>query len=265
MASLMRKEGGMRQINGVYELDIANSKVFFIEGEKNILVDTGRGPADDVVLDFMEQSGMRITSEEERKVIKEGAYSTIVKFIDSKNITLDAIICTHYHNDHTGNLKKLKDLLNVPVAMHPEDIPFVEGTKEIPAPSFVPPEILKHIKVDPCKVDIQLKDGEFFTDDVQIIHVEGHTRGSICLLVKEKVLIAGDCVVGKNEATPVMGPEELNPPIEMFSTDYAQALKSLKKLLNYSFSSILPSHGASIEVNGKEKLARMIGGIGEKS
>ena len=248
----------MEQIADVHELEIANTKVYIIEGEKNFLVDTGSGPMHDKILDFMEKSGMKFGSEEQKKVMKEGAYATIINFLTEKNIKIETILCTHYHGDHTGNLQQLKETLKVPVAMHPDDIPFVEGTKEIPPPAFAPPEILQYIKVKPCKVDIHLNDGEFFTDDLQIIHVEGHTKGSICLLYKNQALIAGDCLVGKNETNPIMGPNELNPPIEMFSEDYSQALKSLKKLLQYDFSSILTSHGTSIRERGKEKLEKML-------
>jgi glyoxylase-like metal-dependent hydrolase (beta-lactamase superfamily II) len=78
------------------------------------------------------------------------------------------------------------------------------------------------------------------------------------LLYKKQILIAGDCLVGKNETNPMMGPDELNPPIEMFSQDYPQALKSLKKLLQYDFTVILTSHGTSIREKGKEKLEKML-------
>lgn len=248
----------MKQIAGVHELEIANTKVFVIEGEKNFLVDTGSGPMHDKFLEFAEQSGFKFESEDQKRLMREGAYATIINYLTERNIKVDTIVCTHYHNDHTGNLQQLKETLKVPVAMHPDDIPFVDGTEEIPPPAFLPPEILPYIEVKPCKVDIPLHDGEFFTGDLQIIHVEGHTKGSICLLYKNQALIAGDCLVGKYETNPMMGPNELNPPIEMYSKDYALALKSLEKLLKYDFSAILTSHGTSIREGGKEKLRKML-------
>jgi glyoxylase-like metal-dependent hydrolase (beta-lactamase superfamily II) len=248
----------MERIEGVHELGIANTTVYVIEGDKNFLIDTGSGPMHDTVLDFMEKSGMKLESDGQKKLMKEGAYATIINFLTKGNIKVDTIICTHYHGDHTGNLQQLKETLKVPVAMHPDDIPFVEGTKEMPPSPFVPPEILPYLKVQPCKVDIPLHDGEFLTDDLQVINLAGHTGGSICLLHKKQTLIAGDCLVGKNEKNPMMGPDELNPPIEMFSQDYPQALKSLKKLLQYDFTVILTSHGTSIREKGKEKLEKML-------
>ncbi len=247
----------MAQINGVHELEIVNTKVFVVEGEKNILIDTASAPMPDEVLDFLEQGGYAFTSEQKR-VMKEGAYRTIVQYLSDKHLRVDAIVCTHCHSDHIGNLKRLKESLEVTVAMHPSDIPVVEGKEELPAPSFMPPEFLKHFRSEPCKVDRALADGEFVTPDLQVIHVEGHTKGSICLLLKDRILIAGDCVVGKNDMNPAMAPNELNPPIEMFSRDYEQAVKSLNRLLTYNFSAILPSHGTSIMEGGKEKLEKML-------
>ena len=251
----------MKQMEGLYELEIGNTKVFMIESKKNILVDTGSGPTPEELLSFMENTGFKFENEKVKKEIQEGAYSRIVRFLEQEKIKIDTIICTHCHNDHIGNLKRLKEFLKVPVAMHPYDISVVEGTEKLPLPSSFPQELKKYLKTDHCKVDIQLKDGEFFTDDVQIIHVEGHTRGSICLLVRNQALIAGDCAVGKNEANPMLGQNELNPPIEMFCVDYAQAVKSLNKLLHYNFNAIFFSHGKSITEKGKEKLEKMIQGI----
>jgi glyoxylase-like metal-dependent hydrolase (beta-lactamase superfamily II) len=185
-----------------------------------------------------------------------------MSFLRESNIKIDAIICTHHHSDHTGNLKQLKEFLQVPVAMHELDIPVVEGREEMPTPSFIPAEILKHLKIEPCGIDRALKDGEDYCEGLQVIHVPGHTKGSICLLYKNQALITGDCVVGYNERFPSQGNSELNPPIKMYSMDYAQAIKSLSKLLQYNFTAILPSHGMSIPERGKEKLWAMLGELG---
>jgi len=61
-------------------------------------------------------------------------------------------------------------------------------------------------------------------------------------------------LIGRNEMNPKMGLNELNPPVEMFCTDYNRAIKSLPKLLNYDFKAILTGHGESVSENGKEKL-----------
>jgi len=246
------------QIKGVHELAIANTKIFFIQAQKNVLVDTGSAPLHDEVMDFLEKTGFSFESEEQKKLMKAGAGETIIRFLQERRISIDAIICTHYHSDHTGNLKELKEYLQVPVAVHELDIPVVEGTEQPAPPAYIPPEILKHLQTASCAVEYPLVDGEFFCDDLQVIHVPGHTPGSICLLYKNKALIAGDCVVGKSTGFPAPGADALNPPIKMYSRDYAQAVESLRKLLAYEFDAILPSHGASLWRGGKGELAAML-------
>ena len=41
-------------------------------------------------------------------------------------------------------------------------------------------------------------------------------------------------------------------------SNYTKAVKNLKKLLDYSFKVILPSHGDPIKENAKEKLKKFI-------
>ena len=246
------------QIKGVHELAIAGTKVFVIQAQKNVLVDTGSAPLHDEVLAFLEKTGFSFESEEQKKLMKAGACETIMRFLLEKKITIDAIICTHCHSDHIGNLKELKEYLQVPVAVHGLDIPVVEGTMQPDPPAYIPPEILKHLKTAPCAVELPLLDGEFFCDDLQVIHVPGHTPGSICLLYKNQVLVAGDCAIGKSTGFPAPGPDALNPPVKMYSGDYDQAVKSLRKLLTYHFDALLPSHGSSLWERGKEELKKML-------
>ncbi len=248
----------MDALNQVHEIPLGNVKAFIIEGEKTILVDTGIGPVPPEVLAFFKKSGIKLGDEQQIEYLKKGSFQYIMDFIKEKSITIDTIICTHYHADHTGCLKKVKDTLKVPVAMHPLDIPYVEGKAEPPPSTMLPPKLAKHFKIEPCQVDITLVDDQMFTPDLKVIHLEGHTKGNICLLFKEEVLLAGDSVMGKNALNPVMGPKELNPPMATASMDQEKAVKNLGKLLNYNFKVILPSHGEPVKENAKEKLKTLI-------
>jgi glyoxylase-like metal-dependent hydrolase (beta-lactamase superfamily II) len=248
----------MDALNHVYEIPLGDAKAFIIEGEKTILVDTGIAPFPPEVLAFFEQSGVKLGDEQQIEHFKKGSFQFIMDFILEKGFTVDTIICTHYHPDHTGCLKKLKEILNVPVAMHPLDTPFVEGKQEPPPSTMLPPEVAKHFKIEPCQVDLSLEHNQMFTPDLQVIHLAGHTKGSLCLLFKEEVLLAGDTVMGKNPLNPERGSSELNPPMPITTMDQEKAVRNLKKLLNYRFQVILPSHGEPIKENAKEKLKKLI-------
>jgi len=249
----------MDALNYVHEIPLGNVKAFIIEGEKTILVDTGISPVPPEVLAFFEKSGIKLGDEQQIEFLKKGSFQFIMNFIKQKGLNIDTIICTHYHTDHTGCLKKIKETLKVPVAMHALDIPLVEGKEKPPPSTMLPPKLAEHFKIEPCQVDIVLEDNQMFTSDLQVIHLEGHTKGNLCLLFKEEVLLAGDSVMGKNALNPALGPNEINPPMPNASMDQEKAVRNLKKLLNYSFKVILPSHGEPIKENAKEKLKKLIG------
>ena len=248
----------MGALDHVHEIVLGNVKAFILSGEKTILVDTGISPIPPEVLDFFAKSGIKLGNEQQMEYFKKGSFQFITDAIKETGLTIDTIICTHYHSDHTGCLKKLKDLLNVPAAMHPLDIPFVEGTKETPPSPMLPPKLAEQFKIEPCQVDISLEDNQMFTSDLQVIHLEGHTPGNLCLLYKNEVLLAGDSIIGKNTLNPAIGPNEINPPMQSASVDQEKAVSNLKKLLDYKFTVILPSHGEPVKENAKEKLRKFL-------
>ena len=252
------KGTSMYALGYVHEIILGNVKAFIIEGEKTVLVDTGVKPVPEEILSFFEKGGIKLGDAEQIEYLKRGSYSYIMNFIGERRLTVDTIICTHYHTDHTGCLKELKETLKVPVAMHPLDIPIVEGRVAPPPSTMLPPKLAAHFTVTPCQVDIPVHHEQLFTPDLRIIHVEGHTAGNLCLLFKDEVLLAGDSIMGRNLLNPLLGPHEINPPLPNASLDQEKALSNLKKLLDYRFTVILPSHGEPIRENAQEKLKNFV-------
>jgi glyoxylase-like metal-dependent hydrolase (beta-lactamase superfamily II) len=252
----------MNRYGDVYELELGNTKIFLIDGKRKILVDTGLMPLPQEVVDFFEKSGMKMGDERQKEMLREGAYPSIVNFLNEKGITPEIIICTHCHLDHVGNLSRLKNYYKMQVALHQLDIPIVEGKEKLPIPSFIPSHLLKFFECEPCTVDQPLDDGVQISKDLKVIHIPGHTKGNIALLYRDEILIAGDCMSGKNELNPEIAPNDLNPPSPMASLDHKKALESLRKLLAYNFRTILPSHGSSIREDGRKRFIKMVEGLG---
>ena len=99
----------------------------------------------------------------------------IVNEIDS-NSALKAIVCTHFHSDHTGGLSELAKITKAPVWAGKSDAQNIEEPKGASKNST---RLHKA-----CKVNVRAKDGD--TLEVggiswKIIHTPGHSMGGICI------------------------------------------------------------------------------------
>jgi hydroxyacylglutathione hydrolase len=164
----------MEIIEGIHRVDeassnFAHSNVYLVASRKEILViDTG-------------------TSGNAKKIV---AY---IQKIGRQASEVSTIILTHYHMDHVGSAKELKDLTQARVAAHLDDADFVAGKKPFPKPkNILFRAFSSFIKPTPVEVDIVLKDGDKI-GNLTVIFVPGHSPGSIALLDEQrKVLFAGD-------------------------------------------------------------------------
>lgn len=96
-------------------------------------------------------------------------------------LSIKHIINTHGHFDHIGGNSKLKKATGARLAIHKEDAALLENASKqsalfgLEAVASSPPDIfLKH------KDTIKIGDLE-----MHVIHTPGHTKGGICLLIKE--------------------------------------------------------------------------------
>ncbi len=167
---------------------------------------------------------------------------------------LGLMIATHYHVDHMGSMQKLKEISGARVAAHEEDALYMEGSR--------PYEVFKIdffrtlyygalrplFKYRYVEVDISLREGSCLDllGGLEVIHVPGHTRGSILLYgEKEGILFSGDTV--RNEKGRIEGP----PP--QFTPDLGLAWKGLvDKIFGLDFRALLPGHGDPILEGAKE-------------
>ena len=119
---------------------------------------------------------------------------------------------THFHEDHVGGAGELAALTGAEVLAHQLDAPVVRGEVPGPPPVFEDWERPLHAEAPggcpgrhsrPAKVT-ELSDGDLlaFGGGRPVVHVPGHTHGSIALhLPQHGVLFTGDAVA----ASPVDG------------------------------------------------------------
>ncbi|WCD83725.1 Hydroxyacylglutathione hydrolase [Streptomyces xanthophaeus] len=135
------------------------------------------------------------------------------------------------------------------------DAPFIRGTAPEAEPVFTASERalyeqvmagLADAGVPPTKhvpVDIELRDGDTldgWAEPVHVLHVPGHTPGSIALhLISSSVLFTGD-IVATTEGRAILGP---------FNVDREEAIASFRRLAALEVETVCVPHGEPLMKN----------------
>ncbi len=153
---------------------------------------------------------------------------------------LKLIILTHGDFDHAGNAFYLKSHYGCPVAMHRDDAAIVETGKMFINKNKKNPfaDIYTRLfmKIDRFTPDIFLEDGmnlESFGVSAEVLHLPGHSRGSLGILTAENDLLCGDLF------------ENRKYPRLYFVDDAAKSQKSVEKLMSRTINKVYPGHGTS--------------------
>jgi glyoxylase-like metal-dependent hydrolase (beta-lactamase superfamily II) len=137
------------------------------------------------MVNFVYVIGDRSTGE---ALVVDPAYAVqdIVNLVEADGLRLSGVLATHYHPDHVGGemggwavegISALLELVQVPVHLQKEEVPWVERTTGVGGSHLV-----GHDSGDVVQVG---------SIGVELIHTPGHTPGSQCFLVDGR-LVAGD-------------------------------------------------------------------------
>jgi glyoxylase-like metal-dependent hydrolase (beta-lactamase superfamily II) len=161
---------------------------------------------------------------------------------------LRQIIVTHYHRDHTGCAAQLVERTNAQVLAHELDAPVVRGDAQEAEPmlSEAEREVFDRItsavpSLATVAVDRELRDGDEVDLDggAKIVHVPGHTRGSIAIhLPKKRALFVGDAAARMPDGRLIAG---------VFNADPDQTRGSFRRLAELDFESAFFGHGAPMD------------------
>lgn len=208
-----------------YEIIHANG-IFFnsyliFNGEKYILVDSGRRYAWLRLKHNLEKLG-----------------------VTDKN--LEALILTHTHFDHAENAAEIKAQFGARIIAHETEAGYLEaGDSPLPAGTvFYTKWLMKKFRTKvqpmfrykPVTCDIPVGDKFDLTPlgfSAYILHVPGHTKGSIAIIVDNEIAFTGDNMVGVFNGS-------IMPP---FGDDIPGIIRSWKTLLDTGCSLFIPNHG----------------------
>jgi len=161
---------------------------------------------------------------------------------------LKLVIITHGDIDHIGNCARLKEEYGAKIAIHEQDAHMCRGLVKIKRKART--LIAKLIKgfekltnflrgqkpeFKAFEADVLLHDGQDLGEygmDARVIHIAGHTKGSIGILTGEGDLFAGDMFV--NIARPAHA---------IFIENRNELIASVEKLKKLNIRKIYPGHG----------------------
>ena len=161
---------------------------------------------------------------------------------------LKLIILTHGDFDHTGNCVKLREKYKCRIAMHKDDSFMVENglslkrkTRTLQAMLFslIRKLFRKKFAFDKFIPDIYLTDGQNLNEygfNAKVVHIPGHTKGSIGILTDEGNLFAGDTFTNRRK-----------PEVANYIENPMDLKNSIDRLKMMNIKMIYPGHGKPFE------------------
>ncbi|MGN6420189.1 MAG: MBL fold metallo-hydrolase [Pseudobacter sp.] len=184
-----------------------------------------------------------------------------------------AIILTHGHFDHVGNVVDLVSEWNVPVYAHPMEFPFLTGKEAYPEPdTTVEGGLLAKISsiypnepIDISDVLQVLPAGGIVPHlaEWRWLHVPGHSPGQVALFrERDRVLISADAFITVKQDSMyrvLVQKEEICGPPVYLTTDWALAHASVSRLAALDPQIVISGHGTAMEGEElKQGLVRLV-------
>ena len=194
-----------------------------------------------------------------------GSSPFIAGGLQALGLSLDAVrvvVISHRHPDHASGVGELVAGREIAVMAHSLEASILGSAERHPSPfqnrlaAQAAQPVLDAVSGSPIAVDVELEDGQTvpFPYHVQVVHLPGHTAGSIALFLPEqKLVIVGDALQYK------LG-RKLSPPAAGVTEDPALALQSLRKLLDLDFDALCFSHFPPMRSGAYEALGNMLHG-----
>ena len=219
----MSKSGSLSVSQDVYIVGGADlshpydCSVYLVDGgEEMVLIDTGAGEGFELIVDNIRSLGLR--PEE-----------------------LKSVIATHSHIDHIGALFRFREEYGVEVIAHELDTEAIETGIGSGAEYY-------GVRYRPCKVDVVLRGTEETVrcghHDLKVIHIPGHTPGSIAVYL--------------DAGTRILFGQDVHGPYFLKGSNTDQAKISLRRLAGLDADILCEGHFGVYEP--KEEVRRYIEG-----
>jgi hydroxyacylglutathione hydrolase len=202
----------------IHTLSLRMSLAYLIEGPEGIiLVDAGLRGEGRLVLKKMKELGRE---------------------------DLRLIFITHAHLDHYGSAAELRRITGAPIAVHHQDEEAMAlgetrlGSARSMGRALEPLVALVYplLHPEPAEADLIVEDGFHlgrYGIDAKVLHTPGHTDGSCCLVVQDRLAFAGDLITYRG-----------GPRLQRyFAQDWSALPTSLVRLQAIQPDWVYPGHG----------------------
>jgi glyoxylase-like metal-dependent hydrolase (beta-lactamase superfamily II) len=170
---------------------------------------------------------------------------------DASPPNLQLIFITHAHLDHYGSAAALRRLTGAPVAIHRADAEaMARGETRLGSTrgmgklmEVLLPLVESCFRPEPVTPDLLLEDGDNLADyglEARVLHTPGHTLGSSCLVVEERLGFVGDLLT--NSGRPHLQ--------RLLAEDWSLLKQSYARLQEMELETVYPGHGRR-PVSGK--------------
>jgi glyoxylase-like metal-dependent hydrolase (beta-lactamase superfamily II) len=155
---------------------------------------------------------------------------------------LNLVVLTHGDFDHTGNAAYLRNEFRTRVAMHYDDSGIVEcgdmfWNRKRPnvLVRTLTPVLFGFGKSERFKPDLYIGDGDDLSEyglDGEVVHISGHSKGSIGVMTASGDLFCGDLLTNRDK-----------PAVNSIIDDLAAATASTERLKGLRIRTVYPGHG----------------------
>ena len=150
--------------------------------------------------------------------------------------TVDALLTTHFHVDHTAALATARKKLQCPIITHRNNAAVFE-MGDLFASAAHMPYIGWTLPFESCRVDHVVEDGDTITvGDMSftVVHLPGHTPGCTGYLFGDGNLIIGDVVFPSG----ILGWNDVH-----WGSNYLDVIDTMNRMAEVNPKKCLPSHG----------------------